>query len=275
MTIEVKRYDKAAYENKYAAISNQAIAGVGATKVALRRLLATTNQTGWSRREETGRLDRRALTRFAIGDANIFARREQKVSTTSVVQILIDASGSTSERVEQDKNRTSDKRRIEVFSEVATHLSKILDECGVTLGITAFWGQAQTLGINGQQNEDVTFLDIKGYRESLRSVKAAIAAINGLSCGATPDYTALKLVLLELAAQKEQRKVLFFLTDVDSYNKRGAQHLDDLAKKLGVTIIGIGVGDADITGCFTHSANVKSVAEVFTQSFNKLLSAVK
>ena len=262
---------KAERENEYAKVANTPIAGVGATKVALRRLLATTNQTGWSRREESGRLDRRALTRFAVGDANVFARREQKASTTSVVQILIDASGSTEEPVEKGVK----KSRIEVFAEVATHLSKILNECGVTLGITAFWGQALTHGHNGEQTEDVTFVDIKKYRQSLRESKAAIAAIKHIASGATPDYTALKLVLMELAAQKEQRKILFFLTDADRYNVRGAQHLDELAKKLGVTIIGIGVGDADITRCFTNSANVKSVAEVFTQSFNKLLFAVK
>jgi len=188
-----------------------------------------------------------------------------------VVQILIDASGSTDEPVEKGVR----KARIEVFGEVATHLSKILDECGVTLGITAFWGQARTIGHNGAQNEDVTFVDIKGYRQSLRSSKAAISAIKGITRGATPDYTALKIVLLDLAAQKERRKVLFFLTDVDNYNAQGAQHLDELARKLGVTIIGIGVGNADITKCFAHSANVKSVAEVFTQSFNKLLFAIK
>lgn len=269
--MDINLIGKAARENEYAQVANTPIAGVGATKVALRRLLATTDQTGWSRHEESGRLDRRALTRFAVGDANIFARRDHKVSTTSVVQILIDASGSTDDPVEKGVN----KSRIAVFGEVATHLSKILDECGVTLGITAFWGQALTIGHNGAQTEDVTFVDVKGYRQSLRSSKAAISAIKRIACGATPDYTALKIVLLDLAAQKEQRKVLFFLTDVDNYNARGAQHLDELARKMGVTIIGIGVGDADITKCFAHSANVKSVAEVFTQSFNKLLFAVK
>jgi nitric oxide reductase activation protein len=269
--MDITHQDKAGKEIEYAQVANTPIPGVGATKVALRRLLATTNQTGWSRREESGRLDRRALTRFAVGEENIFARREQKTSTTSVVQLLIDASGSTFDVVE----RGSSESRIKVFGEVATHLSKILDECGVTLGITAFWGKSKTIGINGRPVEDVTFVEVKGYRQSLRTSRAAISSIKWLSCGSTPDYTALKLVLEDLSAQKEQRKVLFFLTDVDNYNQRGAQHLDELAKRLGITIIGIGVGDADITKCFTHSANVKSVAEVFTQSFNKLLSAVK
>lgn len=244
------------------------IPGISATKVALRRVLACADFTGWSKREESGRLDRRALTRYAVGDASIFSRREYKESTASVVQILIDVSSSTDLQVAFGTSRA------QIFSEVASHLSKLLDECNVKFAVTAFCGD-RTLGHGQTVNESVIFTELKGYDESLRSTQAAIAAIPRLVDDSTPDYSALAETIKSLSRRREQRKILFILTDADDYQVKHIKHLNEVAKKLGIVIIGIGVGRADITKCFTHSANVKSVAEVFTQSFNKLLNSLK
>jgi cobalamin biosynthesis protein CobT len=246
------------------------IPGIAATKVALRRVLACADFIGWSRREESGRLDRRALTRYAVGDASIFSRRAYKDSTASVVQILIDISAST----ELSAEKGGTVSRVQIFSEVAAHLAKLLDECKVTLGITGFYGGRYQLTPTDVE-ESVTFTEIKGYKESLRSAQASIAAIPHVVDGSTPDYSALSETIQSLSRRPEQRKILFILTDVDDYQVKHIQHLNEVAKKLGIVIIGIGVGKADITKCFTHSANVKSVAEVFTQSFNKLLNSLK
>jgi len=242
------------------------IPGISATKVALRRVLACADFTGWSRREESGRLDRRALTRYAVGDASIFSRREYKESTASAVQILIDVSSSTELQVVYGTSRA------QIFSEVASHLSKLLDECNVRFAVTAFCGDRVQRGQTVE--ESVIFTELKGYDESLRSTQAAIAAIPRLVDDSTPDYSALAETIKSLSRRREQRKILFVLTDADDYQVQHIQHLNEVAKKLGVVIIGIGVGRADITQCFTHSANVKSVAEVFTQSFNKLLKGL-
>ena len=246
------------------------VPGISATKVALRRVLACADFIGWSRREESGRLDRRALTRYAVGDASIFSRREYKESTASVVQILVDISCSTELSAESGSGIT----RAQIFSEVASHLSKLLDECKVTFGVTGFFGTRQQLSGSAVE-EFVTFTELKGYSESLRSAQGAIAAIPRLVDGSTPDYSALSETIKSLSLRREQRKILFILTDADDYQVKHIQHLNEVAKKLGIVIIGIGVGRADITQCFTHSANVKSVAAVFTQSFNKLLNSLK
>jgi hypothetical protein len=48
--------------------SLQAIDNLGATRANLLKLLRSIDTVGWSRREESGRLDRRAFGRFACGD---------------------------------------------------------------------------------------------------------------------------------------------------------------------------------------------------------------
>ena len=129
--------DKTACQEKYRAILATPIAGIGATKVALRRFLQSTDSVGWSRREEAGRLDRRALTRYALGDAAIFSRREYTEAETSAVSILIDVSGSTNFPV----NRAAPEvRRIDVFSEVAVHLTKLISDCGASIEVNCFSG---------------------------------------------------------------------------------------------------------------------------------------
>jgi len=262
--------DKTAFQNKYRSILATPIAGIGATKVALRRFLQSVDSVGWSRREEAGRLDRRALTRYALGDAAIFSRREYTEAQTSAVSILIDVSGSTSYLVNA---AVPDVTRIEVFAEVAVHLTKLISDCGASVEVNCFSGGRKENG--NDVIESVHFVNVKAYGESIASAAPALAAITQLVSGATPDYSALRLSIEAVAKRPEQRKILFLITDADSYQIEHIQHLDAVAKKLGVVIVAIGVGGADVTKCFTNAASVQTTAEVFTQSFNKLLNSLK
>lgn len=63
-------------EQRFARDLANAPQGIGATRTNLQRLLHSLDFVGWSTNEESGRLDRRALTRFATGSANIFSRRQ-------------------------------------------------------------------------------------------------------------------------------------------------------------------------------------------------------
>lgn len=262
---------KTAFQEKYRAILATPIAGIGATKVALRRFLQSVDSVGWSRREEAGRLDRRALTRYALGDAAIFSRREYTEAQTSAVSILIDVSGSTSYPVNY---AAPDVTRIEVFAEVAVHLTKLISDCGASVEVNCFSGGRKDNGGNDIV-ESVHFVNVKSYGESITNAAPALAAITQLVSGATPDYSALRLSIEAVAKRPEQRKILFVITDADSYQIEHIQHLDEVAKKLGVVIVAIGVGGADVTKCFTNAASVQTTAEVFTQSFNKLLNSLK
>lgn len=262
---------KAAAQDQYRQILAKPIAGIGATKVALRRFLKSIDLVGWSRREESGRLDRRALTRYALGDAAIFSRRERTDAETSAVSILIDVSGSTANEVSKAQPEVL---RIQVFAEVAVHLTKLISDCGTSVEVNGFSG-SRRVDERGDLSETVEFFKVKGYNESQASAAPALASIPALLSGSTPDYSALRLSIEALDKRTENRKILFVITDADDYQIKEIKHLDGVAKKLGIIIVAIGVGTADITKCFTNAASVTSAAEVFTQSFNKLLNSLK
>ena len=257
---------KSVTENVFYSAIKQNFAGIGATKAALRKLLISVDSVGWSRREESGRVDRRAFSRFAAGERAVFSRREYKEADRSAVSILVDVSGSTYQEIGYGT------KRIDAFTVVAANLCKLLDECNASVSVTAFTGD-RTTDASGAV-EKVTFIDLKGFNQSLRSTAANIGALPSLCRGCTPDYASVYETLVDLSGRIEERKVLILITDADAFVTGNHRHLDRLADKLGVVIIALCVG-GDISQCYTHHANVKGAAELFSGAFNKLLNAIR
>jgi cobalamin biosynthesis protein CobT len=255
-------------ESAFWAATKQQFAGIGATKAALRKLLISVDAVGWSRREETGRVDRRAFSRFAAGERAVFSRREYKEANRSAVSILVDVSGSTSLGV----GESSGVSRIDVFSVVTANLAKLLDECNASVSVTAFTGDRYQ-DASGDA-EKVTFIDLKGFNQSLRSTACNIGTLPTLSRGCTPDYASVYETLVQLSQRSEERKVLILITDADAFITGNHRQIEKLADKLGVVIIALCIG-GDISKCYTHHANVKSAADLFSGAFDKLLTAIR
>jgi nitric oxide reductase activation protein len=258
-------YKAQAEKTFYSAIKAN-FAGLGATKASLRKLLISIDNVGWSRREECGRVDRRAFTRFAAGERAVFSRREYKEADRSAVSVLVDVSGSTAQPVDLLWSR------IDAFTTVTANLCKLLDECGASVGVNAFHG-IRSDDATGPI-EHVKFIELKRFNQSLRSSAANIGALPALVTGCTPDYASVYETLVDLSTRSEKRKVLILITDADTFITGNHRRLDRLADKLGIVIIALCIG-GDISQCYTHHVNVKSAAELFSGAFNKLLNAIR
>lgn len=258
--------DRASTEKTFYSAIKSNFNGIGATKASLRKLLVSIDSVGWSRREECGRVDRRAFTRFAVGERAVFSRREYKEADRSAVSILVDVSGSTYQDV------GNGVKRVDVFTTVTANLCKLLDECGASVCVTAFHGDRSA--DNTGPTETVTFTELKRFNQSLRSSAADIGALPNLVCGCTPDYASVYETLVDLSTRSEKRKVLILITDADSFIIGNHRHLGNLADKLGIVIVALCIG-GDISKCYTHHANVNSAAQLFSGAFNKLLSAIR
>jgi cobalamin biosynthesis protein CobT len=259
--------DKNAAEAIFYLATKQNFTGIGAAKSSLRKLLISIDNVGWSRREECGRVDRRAFTRFAAGENAVFSRREYKEADRSAVSILADVSGSTNQFLD------SSTRRSGAITEVAANLCKLLDECGASVNVTAFKGD-RIVDKSGNSVEHVNFFELKGFNQSLRSSAANIGALSRLVGGCTPDYSSVYETLVDLSTRSEKRKVLILITDADAFHTGNHQHLEKLADKLGIVIVALCLG-GDISKCYTHHANVNSAAQLFSGAFNKLLVAIR
>lgn len=253
-------------EARYADVLRHEPAGLGATRANLSRLLRTLDFVGWSTHEESGRLDRRALTRYATGSANIFSRRDYKEAEKTAVSVLIDCSGSM------------DGSRIRTAQTIAIHLSRLLDRAKVPFAITGFQRERGRKNIVGDgeavYTSRPTFLPFKQWSESYGRATAKLGAIDQCACGGTPEYSALHLTIDEISRRAENRKIVFMLTDAEGFNRGHVKHLQKLAESLGVTIIAIGIGQTDVTQCFTNAEDVWDISGLASVSFNNLLKVV-
>ena len=89
--------NKTECENNFSAQFNTQTSGLGATRANILRLLRSVDLVGWSTHEESGKVDRKAFTRFACGSTAVFSKRQHVDAVKSSVSILIDCSGSMEE----------------------------------------------------------------------------------------------------------------------------------------------------------------------------------
>jgi cobalamin biosynthesis protein CobT len=247
------------------------IPGMGATKANLLRLLRSVDLVGWSTHEESGRIDRRALTRFASGSTSIFSRREYKEADTASVSVLVDCSSSMHT----------------VASEVETiliHLAKILSQSKADFAVTGFRSGVEeevmiTNRSTGEKSYRFTerpqFIPFKQWGESYQRAVPKLGAFRQCISGSTPDYSSIHNSLTDLSRQPGKRKILFLLTDADGYVTDWMRDLQQLADRLGILLIAIGIQADSVTKCFTNAVNVKKSSEIASTSFNHLLRTLE
>jgi cobalamin biosynthesis protein CobT len=265
--------NKTQAQMSYSVEFNTEPSGLGATKATIQRILRSLDLVGWNTHEETGRLDRKAFTRYATGSTAIFSKRHHVEAQASAVTILIDCSGSM-----------GNGRRIETAQSVAIQLSKMLDKANASFNVVGFHGgqghasqspTGATTDTIVASVEFTEFIPFKTWNESLTKASAKLGSISRWANHSTPDYSALSLSLEDLSRREEQRKILFFLTDADSYTESHMVHLQGIADKLGIKIIAIGIGDTEVERCFKVAQNVKNVSNLADASFGKLLKELR
>lgn len=234
--------------------SLQAIDNLGATRANLLKLLRSIDTVGWSRREESGRLDRRAFGRFATGEVNIFSRRDYTEAERAAVEVLVDCSSSM------------DGGAILQAQHIAVNLSNIFDKAKVSFQVDGFRSGGRT----GFQ-----VIPFKRWGESFRKASRKLGQIQHFASGGTPDYSATQYALTELSKRPEAKKILFILTDAEGFNKADVAQINATAKALGVTIVAVGIGYTEVEQLYTNAVNVQSIKDLAGQAFNALLKAIK
>jgi cobalamin biosynthesis protein CobT len=259
------------YKHKYQAIP----AGLGATRASLMRLLRSIDLVGWSSHEESGRLDRKALTRFATGSTTVFNRRQSHEAERSAVSILVDCSGSMNYQGGD---------RIDTAESVAIQLSRILDSANVSFAVTGFSGSETSLrrhrtGANTDQKlltqETLNWIPFKEWGESIRKAAPKLGSMSEWVGSSTPDFSALSAAIDDVVRQPETRKVVFMITDADSAIKSQMQYLENSAKKQGVVVVVIGIHCDEIADIFENAATVTDVSDLSSTAFNTLLKTLK
>jgi cobalamin biosynthesis protein CobT len=235
--------------------SLQAIDSLGATRASLLKLLRSIDTVGWNRREESGRLDRRAFGRFATGEVNIFSRRDYVEAECAAVEVLVDCSSSM-----------SDDNAILQAQHIAVNLGNIFDKAKVSFQVDGF----RSGGATGFQ-----VIPFKRWGESFRKAARKLGQIQHFASGGTPDYSATQYALTQLSKRPEAKKILFIITDASGFNKADVAQINATAKALGVTIVAVGIGYTEVENLYTNAVNVRSIKDLAGQAFNALLKAIR
>ena len=266
-------FSKSECEQNFIYKFNNQPSGLGATRANILRLLRSLDLVGWNTHEETGRVDRKAFTRFAVGSTAIFQKRVHVDAEKSAVSVLVDCSGSM-----------SGDGRIQTAESFVIQLSRILDKANVEYCVNGFHGSDSVVRLNktganitetAVRHETPVFIPFKTWKDSLQKASAKLGSISKCAGGSTPDYSSLSIIIDELSQRDEQRKIVFLVTDAEGYTRSHMKYLQSLADKLGIKIIAIGVGNTELKSCFTNSEDVRSVADLASASFNKLLKELQ
>ena len=262
--------DKGYGQTVYSSQFNAPIANMGATTANLLRLLQSVDNIGWNTHQESGRVDLRALTRMANGSPDIFKTRTHKPAIKTAVQLMVDCSGSMN------------GIEIRTAQSISIQLAKIFARTNCAWAITGFQGSDRVVDIHANplnkgisiDKSMVTLIPFKEWGESLTQAAPKLGYMHDMVCGGTPDYASAYLGLQSLLQRKEQKRILFMLTDSAGFNVEHMQYIESIAKKNNVKIVGIGIRAHYIERCFTNSVNVMNVSELGERTFSKLLETV-
>lgn len=266
-------FSKAECEQNFVYKFNNQPDGLGATRANILRLLRSLDLVGWNTHEETGRIDRKAFTRFAVGSSAIFQKRVHVDAEKSAVSVLVDCSGSM-----------SSDGRIQTAESFVIQLSRILDKANVEYNVTGFHGSEKILRLSktganvsetAVQYETPVFIPFKTWKDSLQKASAKLGSIRFCAGGSTPDYSSLSIIIDELSQRDEQRKIVFLVTDAEGYTRSHMNYLQTLADKLRIKIIAIGIGNTKLKLCFKNSEDVRNINDLASTSFNKLLKELQ
>lgn len=172
----------------------------------------------------TGKIDTRRISRLAVSDSRIFARRNEKQGINTAVHILLDASGSM---------QTNDKIRLACHAcyAVAEVLHKIP---GVSVAVTSFPNGSNFDAKTGTASW-ATVCPVLGHKQKIHN------HFEVRPNGGTPMASALWWVLQQMQPLTEKRKIVMLLSDGEPDNLEDTLNGIEAHKSCGHEVYGIGI----------------------------------
>lgn len=234
---------------------------VGSATRALKRrvmnLLEGVDREKVMHRSTGGRLDMRRIPQLATGGMNVFSHRIDGININTAVQVLIDR--STSMQV---------GKRIEVACDAALALTYGMEGVkGVAVSTAAF-------PYSGEQHDDSVAI-VSDFGERAATAAPRFAAMTASGC--TPMAEALLHCGCRLINRKEDRKILFVVTDgqpeaygeTSSVSAAKARFVLSELEKAGIEVIAVGI-KIDVSLLFATSKKVDELDDLPEAVFGML-----
>jgi Mg-chelatase subunit ChlD len=207
----------------------------------VKRLFENSGTESFQMHRRAGSLNVHALPTVAMGNTDVFKRRQDVEGVDSSVTVLLDISGSMFfDGVIDSAIKTS------------LALLETLEKAQVKTCLMTFGDHASV-----QKGFDVP-------------VKRILADMNRLcDGGGTADYDALRVAHGALYRRSEGRKVVFVITDGESNGDRALREQIASGEALGITTIAIGIC-ANVSRVYPKSITINDVDELGSVSFKQI-----
>ena len=217
----------------------------GKLKYEVKRMFENTGIDEFSGHRKTGSINTSALASVATGNVRVFKRRTEQAGVDSAVVIVLDVSGSMSDK---DDNYI---RHMQYAIETTAALLETLAAAGVATSVVLFAG---------------SFTVMKPWGMNHKRAIERLLRIN--MQGNTNDYECIRYAHGMLARRPEQRKVCFVVTDGGGDNSRSKLQVAS-GERMGITSIGIGI-QSSVKEVFPNNVMIRKTADLGTASFKQI-----
>ena len=195
--------------------------GVGALRIAVRRLVVSPERFGWTRHLERGRIDPANLHRARLGQRDVFRRVDHQEGHRAAVSLVLDMSGSM--------GANSVPQAV-----MAYHIASAVEAAGAPVAVSGFTG-ARTLS------------RVKGYHEKVRAVTKRFLAAAHAPGSCTPLAPSILQAARDLANVDATARVLVVLTDgEDDTGRDRVATAIRMSQGLGITVVAVVISRADV-----------------------------
>jgi len=267
---------------------------IGVMAKALERIIAARNRSTYVPGFKSGRLHSSSLYKLKTGDNRVFRRQEVSRTKDTAVMLLVDCSGSMS-------NRNRIYKAAEAAYALATSLERINVKTQV-MGFTtienyAFFSEARDQLAElaatrpdfkgGFDRVSPLFMPIfKTFDERMTpECETRIAGLPTVDMANNADSESVEIAANILAARREERKILVVLSDgqpaqqrLYTYEERADRakqhlhHVVDRVEKAGIEILGIGIEADAVNEYYPKSIVLDNVAELPTKIVSEMTS---
>ena len=203
----------------------------------LKRRIVQEYQTRTHRRHvaaEQGRLDGRSLVRAMTGDTQVYRKRVHRMIPQPAVSLVVDSSGSMY------------GREMELAKQAAIVVLETNEHLGVKTALHVFAGGSSKT--------------VKTHEQPLNTVRHQVAGIE--AGGGTPMSEALWESGLAIARRREERKLIFLVTDGQPNDPQGTREIASMLERSGIELYGVGIASDAVADYCSHAAVVDGAEEI-------------
>jgi cobalamin biosynthesis protein CobT len=240
----------------------------------MKRLFISERAPVWQRNIRSGKLDIRKTWKVAVGSQDIMRRKTVGKYEDACVFEVIDHSDSM--------NGTKARMAQAILTTVSTDLDKLRIPFGaVGFTMNQMSTSESDKADDGVRSKPIVLNHIKGFNEAYRRVRSRF--IWPTNCNLTCELPAIEYAAKQLAMRRETKKILFILTDGETFTGSGTLNsaLREATKEYihrllnaGVKVVGIGIQDRSISRyCpdFIHVTNLNNFGHDFYRKLTQLI----